>query len=176
MFLIRILQQYHHPRNYNISTSNITKYRWSKSGLLEKKPVRSLRISTFCFPKYPIFNLFAGVGIRFGVMIAPVYMCEIAPAVARSSLTSFLEIFYKFGNLSWVMIVVRILPSTIIGCALFFIPESPTWLVMKHLIDDARLVLLKTIESEREATGHGNAEQYEEKAVWRDCYILTLEF
>lgn len=140
-------------------------------------------------------RLFAGVGIGFGVMIAPVYICEIAPAVARGSLTSFPEIFINLGillgyvsnyvfsglpvHINWrVMIAVGILPSAFIGCALFFIPESPRWLVMKNRIDDARLVLLKTIENEGEveerlaeiqkAAGHGNAEQYQEKAVWRE--------
>ncbi|KAK1368579.1 putative polyol transporter 4 [Heracleum sosnowskyi] len=140
-------------------------------------------------------RLFAGVGIGFGVMIAPVYICEIAPAVARGSLTSFPEIFINLGillgyvsnyvfselpvHINWrVMIAVGILPSAFIGCAVFFIPESPRWLVMKNRIDDARLVLLNTIENEREveerlaeiqkAAGHGNAEQYEVKAVWRE--------
>lgn len=37
-------------------------------------------------------RILAGVGIGFGVMIAPVYIAEISPTIARGSLTSFPEI------------------------------------------------------------------------------------
>ncbi|KAK4386076.1 putative polyol transporter 4, partial [Sesamum angolense] len=39
-----------------------------------------------------IGRILAGVGIGFGVMIAPVYIAEISPTVSRGSLTSFPEI------------------------------------------------------------------------------------
>lgn len=142
-----------------------------------------------------IGRLLAGVGIGLGVMIAPVYIAEISPTVSRGSLTSFPEVFinlgillgyvsnYAFKNLpahiNWrIMLAVGILPSVFIGFALFVIPESPRWLVMQNRIDEARSVLLKTNENESEvedrlaeillAAGIGNAEKYEEKAVWRE--------
>lgn len=139
-------------------------------------------------------RLLAGVGIGFGVMIAPVYIAEISPAVARGALTSFPEIFINLGillgyisnycfsglsvHISWrVMLAVGILPSVFIGFALFVIPESPRWLVMKNRVDEARCVLLKIIENEaeveerlaeiEEAAGIANPEKkQEEKAVW----------
>ncbi|KAK9714720.1 hypothetical protein RND81_06G114500 [Saponaria officinalis] len=112
-------------------------------------------------------RLFAGVGIGFGVMIAPVYIAEIAPAIARGALTSFPEIFINFGillgyisnyafsglpaHISWrVMLGVGILPSVFIAGALFIIPESPRWLVMQNRIDEAKVVLSKTIDNEKE--------------------------
>lgn len=140
-------------------------------------------------------RLFAGVGIGFGVMIAPVYIVEISPTISRGSLTSFPEIFINFGillgyvsnyafsglpaHINWrIMLAVGIIPSIFIGFALFIIPESPRWLVMKNRIEEARIVLLKTNESEQEveerlaeiqlAAGIGNAEKYEEKAVWHE--------
>lgn len=46
-----------------------------------------------------IGRLLAGIGIGFGVMIAPVYIAEISPAMARGTLTSFPEIFINLGIL-----------------------------------------------------------------------------
>ncbi|OMO65139.1 Sugar/inositol transporter [Corchorus olitorius] len=46
-----------------------------------------------------IGRLLAGIGIGFGVMIAPVYIAEISPSIARGSLTSFPEIFVNLGIL-----------------------------------------------------------------------------
>ncbi|KAK6917513.1 Major facilitator, sugar transporter-like [Dillenia turbinata] len=142
-----------------------------------------------------IGRLLAGVGIGFGVMIAPVYIAEISPTVARGSLTSFPEIFINLGillgyisnygfsglnsHINWrLMLGVGIVPSVFIGCALFIIPESPRWLVMQNRVEEARLVLLKTIEQQSEvedrlaeiqmAAGRTNAENYEEKTVWHE--------
>lgn len=142
-------------------------------------------------------RVLAGIGIGFGVMIAPVYIAEISPTVERGSLTSFPEIFinlgillgyvsnYAFSGLSvhinWrVMLAVGILPSVFIGFALFIIPESPRWLVMQNRVEEARSVLLKTNENEKDVderlseivaaagAGTSNGEKNEEKAVWRE--------
>ncbi|KAG8364688.1 hypothetical protein BUALT_Bualt18G0024500 [Buddleja alternifolia] len=138
-----------------------------------------------------IGRILAGIGIGFGVMIAPVYIAEISPTISRGSLTSFPEIFINLGILlgyvsnyafsglpahtSWrIMLAVGILPSLFIGFALCVIPESPRWLVMQNRVDEARLVLSKTNESETEveerlaeiqlAAGLGD----NEKPVWRE--------
>ncbi|KAM1245547.1 hypothetical protein ACFX13_037581 [Malus domestica] len=142
-----------------------------------------------------IGRLFAGVGIGFGVMIAPVYIAEISSATARGSLTSLPEIFVNFGillgyisnyvfsglpaHISWrVMLGVGLIPSIFLGFSLFVIPESPRWLVMQNRMEDARMVLIKTNESEKDvadrlaeiqqAAGMANDENYEAKAIWRE--------
>ncbi|XP_021650902.2 probable polyol transporter 4 isoform X2 [Hevea brasiliensis] len=140
-------------------------------------------------------RLLAGIGIGFGVMIAPVYIAEISPTAARGFLTSFPEIFTNLGillgyvsnysfsglpvHINWrVMLGVGILPSVFMGFALFVIPESPRWLVMQNRVEEARLVLSKTNENESEveerlaeiqmAAVRANADKYEAKAVWHE--------
>ncbi|XP_047337208.1 probable polyol transporter 4 [Impatiens glandulifera] len=143
-----------------------------------------------------IGRLLAGVGIGFGVMVAPIYIAEISPTVSRGSLTSFPEIFINLGillgyvsnyvfsglspHINWrVMLAVGIIPSVFIGFALLIIPESPRWLVMQNRVEEARSVLLKTIASEPEveerldeiklAAGFSDTGKVvEEKAVWQE--------
>ncbi|KAH7653408.1 Sugar/inositol transporter protein [Dioscorea alata] len=148
-------------------------------------------------PSFPILmlgRLLTGIGIGFGLMVAAVYIAEISPAVDRGTLTSFLEISINIGillgyvsnyafssvsyHINWrIMLGVGILPSVFIAFALFVIPESPRWLIMKNRVDEARSVLLKINGDEaeankklaeiEEAAGVLNAENNNEnKEVW----------
>ncbi|CAN6205890.1 unnamed protein product [Urochloa humidicola] len=110
----------------------------------------------------------AGVGVGYGLMIAPVYTAEVSPASARGFLTSFSEVFINVGivlgyvsnyafarlplHLGWrVMLGIGAAPSVLLALMVFGMPESPRWLVMKGRLADARVVLDRIAETPEEA-------------------------
>ncbi|CAN6199589.1 unnamed protein product [Urochloa humidicola] len=110
----------------------------------------------------------AGVGVGYGLMIAPVYTAEVSPASARGFLTSFSEVFINVGillgyvsnyafarlplHLGWrVMLGIGAAPSVLLALMVFAMPESPRWLIMKGRLADARVVLDRIAQTPDEA-------------------------
>uniref|UniRef100_A0A7N0ZZA5 Major facilitator superfamily (MFS) profile domain-containing protein n=1 Tax=Kalanchoe fedtschenkoi TaxID=63787 RepID=A0A7N0ZZA5_KALFE len=110
----------------------------------------------------------AGIGVGFGMMVAPCYTAEVSPASARGLLTSLGEVFINVGillgyvsnfafsklrlDLGWrFMLGIGIIPSIFIMLGILVMPESPRWLVMQGRIGDAKKVLDKTSDSKEEA-------------------------
>ncbi|KAK9152704.1 hypothetical protein Sjap_000184 [Stephania japonica] len=105
-----------------------------------------------------------GIGIGFGVMVAPVYIAEISPTVTRGSLTSYTEIVINLGIL--------------LGYAS---THALQWESCQ-----ARLVLLKTITNDnarevderlaemQEAAGKAKLEGKSERAVWGELFTRML--
>ncbi|QHO46245.1 putative polyol transporter [Arachis hypogaea] len=149
-------------------TSNMIGRKWTMA--IATVVFQSGALTMTLAPSFSILmigRLLAGVGIGFGVAIAPIYIAEISLNISRDTLTSFLEIFinirillgyvsnYAFSGFSthinWrIMLAVGIIPSVFISFAIFVILESLRWLVMQNKIEEARQVLLKTIENEKE--------------------------
>jgi SP family arabinose:H+ symporter-like MFS transporter len=115
-------------------------------------------------------RMLGGLGVGAALIIAPMYIAEIAPAAMRGRLVSFNQLnivvgistafftnylILRFGqsDLAWAdalrlgewnwrwMLGVETLPAVIYLGALFAVPESPRWLVMQGDDDDARRVL-----------------------------------
>ncbi len=117
-------------------------------------------------------RMLGGLGVGAALIIAPMYIAEIAPPAVRGRLVSFNQLnivigisaaFFsnylilrlgqsdlgwaqtlRLGDWSWRwMLGVEALPAVFYFLALFAVPESPRWLVMHGRDDDARRVLEK---------------------------------
>jgi len=124
-------------------------------------------------------RMLAGIGVGISLIIAPMYIAEIAPADKRGKMVSFNQLNIVIGlsaafftnylivhlansNASWVtflkikeynwrwMLGIEFVPAVLYLIFLFFVPESPRWLVMKGKFKKA-LEILKTIEEDKKA-------------------------
>jgi len=99
------------------------------------------------YTEFIIARIIGGIGIGGAILIAPVYIAEIAPPKLRGSLVSFNQLNIVIGisvayfsnyflvNMegeSWRwMLGVEAIPAFIYFVALFTVPKSPRWLVLK---------------------------------------------
>jgi sugar porter (SP) family MFS transporter len=112
-----------------------------------------------------LFRFLAGIGIGIASMSTPMYIAEIAPAHLRGRLVSlnqiaivggilvvyFINYFIaKLGDQAWNqttgwrwMFATGLFPAIVFAILLFFIPESPRWLVENKRPQDANSVLAK---------------------------------
>lgn len=101
-------------------------------------------------------RLIIGLAIGIGSYTAPLYIAEVAPINLRGALVSFNQLAITLGimcsyfiNLvftnthgSWRwMFVIGIIPAILLFFGLFFLPESPRWLIKKGHLEKAKLIL-----------------------------------
>jgi len=118
-------------------------------------------ISSFIF-----YRVIGGIGVGLASMLSPMYIAEIAPANVRGKLVSWNQFAIIFGMLvvyfvnyaiarghaaEWIndtgwrwMFGSETIPAILFLSLLFFVPESPRFLVMKNRESEA-LALLKRI-------------------------------
>jgi len=121
---------------------------------------------------FVVYRIIGGIGVGIASMISPMYIAEIAPAKTRGKLVSFNQFAIIFGMLviyfvnyfisrqgdeQWLttigwrwMFFSGTIPSAVFFILLFFVPETPRFLVMNGKQDKA-LDVLKKIAGDRDA-------------------------
>jgi len=122
-------------------------------------------ISSFIF-----YRVLGGIGVGLASMLSPMYIAEIAPANIRGKLVSWNQFAIIFGMVvvyfvnyfiargqaaEWInatgwrwMFGSETIPAALFLILLFFVPESPRYLVLKHQENKA-LALLQRINPAR---------------------------
>ena len=127
-----------------------------------------------------IFRLIGGLGVGASSVIAPMYISELSPAEIRGRMTSFFQINVIAGILSaylsnyllydliatesWrLMLGVQCIPALLYFVLLFFVPESPRFLLMQNKVEQATSILQKIHEGSVEDIVYAIQKQLSEK-------------
>lgn len=138
-----------------------------------------------------IARMIGGLGVGASLIIAPMYIAEIAPPKIRGSLVSINQLNIVLGisvafftnymilqlgqsDMAWTqalqfdaynwrwMLGLETLPAIVYFIGLFFVPHSPRWLVMKKRYDEALSVFKKAnIEGKAEKQFEAAKESFE---------------
>ncbi len=112
-----------------------------------------------------ISRFYLGLAIGVSSFAVPLYISEIAPTKIRGRLVSMFQLLITVGILAaylsdkgfadnnnlecWrPMLYVGVIPAIILFVGMFFLPETPRWLMSKGREDEARKVLDKIEEPE----------------------------
>jgi SP family xylose:H+ symportor-like MFS transporter len=123
---------------------------------------------------FVVYRIIGGIGVGIASMISPMYIAEIAPARVRGKLVSWnqfaiifgmLIIYFvnyfiaKQGNEQWLieegwrwMFFSGAIPAGLFLILLFFVPETPRYLVMKGR-DNKAIAVLNKIAGKEDAPG-----------------------
>src|SRR5215208_2198298 len=108
------------------------------------------------------FRVVLGLAVGSAALIVPLYLSEIAPTQIRGAITSLNQLNIVFGILfayvvnallasggAWRwMLGLAVIPSLVLLIGMFFLPETPRWLVSQDRDEDARDVLRRSRDEE----------------------------
>ena len=123
---------------------------------------------------FMVYRVIGGIGVGLASMLSPMYIAEIAPANKRGRLVSFNQFAIIFGMLvvyfvnyfiakgqtqEWIdlvgwrwMFASEVIPATLFLALLFFIPESPRYLMYSNNETKAKDILNKIVGEDRSGT------------------------
>ena len=124
--------------------------------------------SLFCAMAWSPESLIAarvvlGLAIGVATFTAPLYLAEVAPERIRGAMISTYQLmittgillaflsdtaFSSTGNWRWMLGVIAV-PGALFMVGLFFLPDSPRWLLLRGRKEDAQIVLAKLRGDER---------------------------
>ena len=126
-----------------------------------------------------LFRIVLGVAVGAAALIVPLYLSEVAPTEIRGAVSSLNQLMIVVGILlayivnallaaseAWrTMLGLAVVPSLALLVGMYFMPETPRWLVSRGRDDEARDVLRQTRNEEaveQEVTEIKEVERHEE--------------
>src|ERR687885_833579 len=109
-----------------------------------------------------LFRVVLGLAVGAAALTVPLYLSEIAPTEIRGAISSLNQLMIVTGILSayivdallasseawrW-MLGLAVIPSLILLIGMYFMPETPRWLVSQDRDEDARDVLRRSRDEE----------------------------
>ena len=105
-----------------------------------------------------LFRVVLGVAVGAAALIVPLYLSEVAPKEVRGAVASLNQLMIVSGILlafvvnaflassgAWrLMVGLAVVPSLVLLIGMFFMPETPRWLVSRDRDEEARNVLSRT--------------------------------
>ena len=142
-----------------------------------------------------VWRFIQATSVGASSVVSPMYIAEISPARARGKLVSINQLTiilgillatvsaYSFGNPdqadSWRwMFGSALIPAVLFFVSVFFIPETPRWLIKANRVQEARQVLMKIGEKdfiEKEMSDIQNSlNQNTKSGNYRDLLSATI--
>jgi MFS family permease len=147
-----------------------------------------------------IARVIGGLGVGMAILIAPMYIAEIAPRNLRGTLVTFNQLNIVLGisvayfsnlyfqqtigdpDFKWrIMLGVEAVPAFIYLILLFFVPRSPRWLLQKGLDEEAHGVLVNIHGPEQSVNEYDEIKNslrektVKEQARWADVFSKRMK-
>jgi MFS family permease len=155
---------------------------------------------SFDIVSFIIARVLGGLGVGMAILIAPMYIAEIAPRKLRGTLVTFNQLNIVLGisiayfsnyyfqqtiadpDFKWrIMLGVEAVPAILYFLLLFFVPRSPRWLIQKGQDTEAQGVLVKIHGKEQSVIEQNEINQSlhneinKEKARWADVFSKRMK-
>lgn len=155
--------------------------------------------SNFVF--FIVSRLIGGLGVGMAILVAPMYIAEVAPQKYRGTLVSINQLNIVLGitiaffsnffinnaiedpELNWRwMLGVGAIPAVLYFLLLFFVPSSPRWLAQQGRIDEAGKVLAKiggtayVDATMKEIQSSIEKDKHREKAYFKELFTREMRW
>lgn len=141
-------------------------------------------LAAHSFQAMLLARLLLGIGVGIVAVAVPLYVAEIVPANNRGKYVTFFQLFLTFGIVlayfvdlaftpsgNWRgMFAVVLIPAVVLFVAMFFLPETPRWLIAHSRDRDAYRVLKLThpIDQVNGEAEHIKASIHTSEGNWGD--------